>query len=59
MKKETKKKETNRSTIIEEVITDYERGFEDGYAVAKRLYKPFIVEVLSEDLIRCKRKIIS
>ena len=36
MKKETKKKETNRSTIIEEVITDYERGFEDGYAVAKR-----------------------
>ncbi len=26
--------------ITEEEIAKYEQGFEDGYAVAKRLYKP-------------------
>jgi len=35
----------------------YEKGFEDGYAIAKRLYKPFLVEILSEDLYRERIKI--
>ena len=43
----------------------FEKGFEEGYQVAKRLYKPFSIEVLSEDeflnkerMIRQKYKII-
>lgn len=44
---------------IDNELKMYEKGFEDGYAVAKRLYKPFLVEVLSEDDYRNKYKLVT
>lgn len=44
---------------IDKELEMYEKGFEDGYQVAKRLYKPFLVEVLSEDLYRTQHQIAS
>ena len=45
----------HKSSMKEKEFLAYEKGFEDGYAMARRLYEPYCVEVTTKSGLTVKK----